>query len=33
MQHLARHGIPVPAPQADADGEILHTVAASPPRW
>ncbi len=30
MEHLARHGIPVPAPQADARGEILHTAAGKP---
>ena len=30
MEHLARHGIPVPAPQADAGGEILHRVAGKP---
>ena len=30
MQHLARAGIPVPAPQADASGEILHEVAGKP---
>lgn len=30
MEHLARHGIPVPAPQADDRGEILHTVAGKP---
>ncbi len=30
MQHLAARGIPVPAPQADAAGEILHTVAGKP---
>ena len=26
MQHLAARGIPVPDPQADAHGEILHQV-------
>ena len=30
MKHLAHAGIPVPDPQADADGEILHTVASKP---
>ena len=30
MQHLASHGIPVPAPQADAGGELVHTVAGKP---
>jgi homoserine kinase type II len=30
MEHLARHGIPVPAPQADDRGEILHTLAGRP---
>lgn len=30
MQHLARHGLPVPEPQADAAGEILHRVAGKP---
>jgi homoserine kinase type II len=30
MEHLARHGIPVPAPQADDRGEILHTLAGKP---
>ena len=30
MQHLARHGIPVPAPQADAQGQILHTLCGKP---
>ena len=30
MQHLARHGIPVPEPQADAAGEILHALAGKP---
>ena len=30
MQHLAAHGIPVPAPQADASGELLHELAGKP---
>ncbi|GAB1386864.1 homoserine kinase [Melaminivora sp.] len=30
MQHLARAGIPVPDPQADPQGAILHTVAGKP---
>ena len=30
MQHLASAGIPVPAPQADASGELLHEVAGKP---
>jgi len=30
MQHLAHKGIPVPAPQADRDGELLHTLAGKP---
>lgn len=30
MQHLARKGIPVPDPQADAQGRILHTVCGKP---
>lgn len=30
MQHLAAKGIPVPDPQADAHGEILHTVRGKP---
>ncbi len=30
MQHLARAGIPVPAPQADAAGELLHALAGKP---
>ncbi len=30
MQHLAARGIPVPAPQADAAGEVLHTLAGKP---
>lgn len=30
MQHLARHGIPVPAPQPDAQGEILLTLKHKP---
>jgi homoserine kinase type II len=30
MQHLARRGIPVPEPHADAQGEILHAVLGKP---
>ncbi|MEF7613406.1 homoserine kinase [Aquincola sp. MAHUQ-54] len=30
MQHLARRGIPVPDPHADAAGEILHTLKGKP---
>ena len=30
MKHLAEHGIPVPAPQADAQGEILHALKGKP---
>ncbi len=30
MKHLAQHGIPVPDPQADERGEILHTVCGKP---
>jgi homoserine kinase type II len=30
MQHLARHGLPVPEPQADAGGQILHQLAGRP---
>ena len=30
MQHLAGAGIPVPAPQADAAGEVVHTLAGKP---
>jgi homoserine kinase type II len=30
MQHLAEHGIPVPAPQAGADGALLHALAGKP---
>ena len=30
MHHLAAHGIPVPAPQADSQGEILHTLKGKP---
>ncbi|MDP3085496.1 MAG: homoserine kinase [Rubrivivax sp.] len=30
MQHLAEHGIPVPAPQAGADGGLLHHLAGKP---
>jgi homoserine kinase type II len=30
MKHLAGRGIPVPDPQADAGGEILHTVCGKP---
>jgi homoserine kinase type II len=30
MRHLAERGIPVPAPQADAQGAILHTLKGKP---
>jgi homoserine kinase type II len=30
MKHLAQHGIPVPDPAADANGDILHTVGGKP---
>ncbi|MEJ5990238.1 homoserine kinase [Ramlibacter sp. PS3R-8] len=30
MKHLAQHGIPVPDPAADANGDILHTVLGKP---
>ncbi len=30
MQHLAARGIPVPAPQADADGGLVHRLAGKP---
>lgn len=30
MQHLARHGVSVPEPQADADGNILHSLNGKP---
>ncbi len=30
MKHLAGHGIPVPDPQADASGEILHALCGKP---
>ncbi len=30
MQHLARHGMPVPEPQADGEGQILHSLCGKP---
>ena len=30
MKHLAMHGIPVPEPQADASGSLLHTLCGKP---
>jgi len=30
MKHLARHGIPVPEPQADAAGALLHSLKGKP---
>ncbi|MBL0720254.1 homoserine kinase [Piscinibacter sp. Jin2] len=30
MRHLARRGLPVPEPQADAEGRILHRLAGKP---
>ncbi len=30
MQHLARHGLPVPDPQADGEGRILHSLCGKP---
>ena len=30
MKHLAQHGIPVPDPAADRNGDILHTLCGKP---
>ncbi len=30
MQHLAQHGIPVPAPQPDGEGRLVHHIAGRP---
>lgn len=30
MQHLARHGLPVPEPRASADGALVHTLRGKP---
>ena len=30
MRHLAQRGIPVPAPQADAQGHLVHTLSGKP---
>ena len=30
MQHLALQGIPVPAPQPDAQGELVHSAGGKP---
>ena len=30
MQHLARHGLPVPEPRADAQGTLVHALAGKP---
>ena len=30
MQHLALHGIPVPAPQSDTQGNLVHSLAGKP---
>jgi homoserine kinase type II len=30
MKHLAEHGVPVPEPRADAQGQILHSVLGKP---
>ncbi|MBL0727718.1 homoserine kinase [Piscinibacter sp. HJYY11] len=30
MKHLAQHGVPVPDPQSDETGEILHTLCGKP---
>jgi homoserine kinase type II len=30
MQHLARHGLPVPEPRAGADGTLVHTLRGKP---
>ena len=33
MKHLAHRGIPVPDPEGDRDGDILHTLSDKPPPW
>ena len=33
MKHLAFHGIPVPDPAANADGDVVHWLNGKPVQW